>query len=65
LGSFLGTFFGVMLADIFSADAYPIWTEAIGIVLGCLLGILVPKLILSNSHNAGLNKVSAKTVFMG
>lgn len=54
-----------MLADIFSADAYPIWTEAIGIVLGCLLGILVPKLILSNSHNAGLNKVSAKTVFMG
>mmetsp|Transcript_39584 Transcript_39584/g.60857 ORF Transcript_39584/g.60857 Transcript_39584/m.60857 type:complete len:121 (-) Transcript_39584:45-407(-) len=65
LGAFLGTFSGLILADATRVYDYPIWTEAIGIVIGCLLGILIPKMILSNSTTTGLNKVSAKQVFMG
>lgn len=49
LGAFLGTFVGKMLADLSGITDSPLWAEAIGIIIGCLFGILVPKLILSNS----------------
>lgn len=46
LGSFLGTFCGLIIANITSVNDGPIWANSLGIVIGCLLGILIPKMIL-------------------
>jgi hypothetical protein len=37
------------IKDIFKVSEGPIWANAIGIIAGCLLGILIPKMVLSNS----------------
>lgn len=66
LGAFLGTFVGLIIADLAEFDASPLWCQAIGIVLGCLLGILVPKLILgSSSDNHGINRATAMNNLIG
>lgn len=52
--------------DIFETGDGPIWTNALAIIVGCLFGILIPKMILrGNSSTHGLNKISAKQVFLG
>jgi|TARA_B110000261_G_scaffold135564_1_gene153086 hypothetical protein len=45
LGAFLGTFSGIIIKSITKIDDTPIWSDAIGIVIGCLIGLYVPKYI--------------------
>lgn len=45
LGAFLGTFSGVIIKSITKIDDTPIWSDAVGIVIGCLLGLYIPKYI--------------------
>ena len=45
LGSFLGTFAGVIIKNITGVTDTPIWSDTIGIVIGCLLGIYIPSAI--------------------
>ena len=42
IGSFLGTFIGNAIADYYEVYDYPIWSEAVGIIIGCLLGVYIP-----------------------
>jgi len=65
LGATLGTFVGVIIKKLTATDATPIWCQMIGIVIGCLLGILIPKLIVGNSKTMGLNKMKASVVLLG
>jgi hypothetical protein len=43
VGSFLGTFAGVIIQNMTGIKEVPIWSEAVGVVMGCLLGILIPR----------------------
>jgi len=45
LGAFLGTFSGVIIKSITKIDDTPVWSDAIGIIIGCLIGLYVPKMI--------------------
>lgn len=45
LGAFLGTFSGVIIKSITKIDDTPLWSDAVGIVIGCLIGLYVPKMI--------------------
>ena len=65
LGIFLGTFCGTIIENITGVDSGPMWANAFGIIVGCLLGILIPKLILSNSSTTGLNKITSRQVLLG
>ena len=46
LGSFLGTFIGLIISNLTNIYEGPIWANSVGIVIGCLIGIFIPKLIL-------------------
>jgi len=62
----MSTFIGAMISDITQVSSTPIWGDAIGITIGCLLGIVVPKMILgSSSETKGLNRISARVAFLG
>lgn len=39
MGIFIGTFFGTMIVDLTKVDSTPMWGDAVGVALGCLLGI--------------------------
>lgn len=43
VGAFMATFGGRIVADKFKEDEYPLWSEAIGIVIGSIIGIYLPK----------------------
>lgn len=43
LGAFLGTFSGVIIKSITKIDDTPLWSDAVGIIIGCLIGLYVPK----------------------
>ena len=45
LGSFLGTFIGNGISNYTDVDEWPIIADVIGIVIGCLLGLYIPKMI--------------------
>jgi hypothetical protein len=45
LGAFLGTFAGVAIKNLSNVNDTPLWSDAIGIVIGCLIGLYVPKAI--------------------
>lgn len=45
LGAFLGTFSGIVIRQITKIEDTPIWSDAIGIIIGCLIGLYVPKYI--------------------
>jgi hypothetical protein len=45
LGAFLGTFSGIIIKSITKVNDTPLWSDAIGIVIGCLIGLYVPKYI--------------------
>tara|TARA_Y100000991_G_scaffold215269_1_gene205156 strand:- start:177 stop:719 length:543 start_codon:yes stop_codon:yes gene_type:complete len=45
LGGFLGTFIGIVVKNLTKVEDTPLYSEVIGIVIGCILGIYIPKLI--------------------
>ena len=49
LGAFLGTFAGIIIKNAMNVsdddEPPPIWSEFLGIVIGCLLGLYISKLI--------------------
>lgn len=47
LGSSLGTFVGLIIQMTLNKDdtPVPVWSEALGVMVGCLFGILVPRMI--------------------
>ncbi len=42
IGAFLGTFIGSYIADKSGIYDGPLWAQAIGIVIGCILGVYIP-----------------------
>lgn len=66
LGTFMATFLGQVIVDLTKNESSPIWGDAVGIILGCLVGVAVPKMILgSSSETHGANRASVKLVFLG
>lgn len=61
----MGTFVGLIIEDMSKVSSTPIWGDAIGITIGCLIGIAIPKAIMSSSETAGLNKVHTNAAFIG
>lgn len=51
VGSFLGTFIGLYIKNKSGIDDYPVWSESIGIVIGCLLGVYIPAFLLGGNNN--------------
>lgn len=47
LGASLGTAVLIILKSIFTVEEAPIWVDTLGIILGCILGIYIPKYITS------------------
>jgi len=45
LGAFLGTFLGIFVKNITGVEDTPLYSEVIGIIIGCILGIYIPKAI--------------------
>ena len=45
LGSFLGTFAGIIIKNVTGITDTPLWSDTIGVVIGCLLGIFIPAAI--------------------
>ena len=45
LGAFLGTFIGLFIQNITGIEDTPLYTDAIGIVIGCLIGLYGAKAI--------------------
>lgn len=43
LGAFLGTFSGIIIKSITRIEDTPLWSDAVGIVIGCLIGLYVPR----------------------
>ena len=42
IGAFLGTFAGLFIQNYSGIKDTPIWADAVGIVIGCIIGILIP-----------------------
>jgi len=62
----MATFCGQVIVDLTKNESSPIWGDAIGIIIGCLAGVAVPKMILgASSETHGANKASGKMVFLG
>lgn len=51
MGSILGTLISSIAADLFDYDnnTTPIWINTLGIIIGCILGIVVGKLLTNKS----------------
>ena len=51
IGSIMGTFISMICMDLFNYnnDTTPIWINTLGIVIGCLLGILIGKTVTDKS----------------
>ena len=61
LGAFLGTFIGKFVQNITGIENTALWAEVIGIVLGCILGIYIPKWFTEHEINVDFDvDVSAK-----
>lgn len=45
LGAFLGTFIGIFIENISGVNESPLYTDALGIVIGCLVGLYGAKAI--------------------
>jgi len=66
IGALMGTFCGLMIEDLTKVHSTPIWGDAIGIIIGCLLGVAIPKMIMGHASELhGINKVGSKTAFLG
>lgn len=49
VGAFMSTFIGRYITYKTGITEYPMWSEAIGVFVGCLLGILIPRIFISPS----------------
>ena len=47
----MATFIGRTVQDLTEVDEYPIWTEAAGITIGCLLGIAIPRALMGKPRS--------------
>lgn len=65
LGSFIGTFCGMIIAEVCGLSEGPLWANAFGVIIGCLLGILIPSLLISSPETKGLNKINANRALLG
>ena len=54
VGAFLATFIGKIISIRTGISDYPIWSEAIGTIVGCLLGIYIPNRIMTFMVNRKL-----------
>ena len=45
LGAFLGTFISIFVKNLTGVKDTPLFSEVIGIIIGCILGIKIPQLI--------------------
>ena len=45
LGSFLGTFIGTSIQNYTLVTDWPLYSEVIGIIIGCLFGVYIPRAI--------------------
>ncbi len=45
IGSTLGTSIAIILKTLFPITDTPIWVDSLGVVVGCILGIYIPKFI--------------------
>ena len=62
----MGTFCGAIIVDATNLSDAPLWCQAIGMVLGCLAGLVVAKAIVgSDSDNHGINRVNALNQLIG
>jgi hypothetical protein len=43
LGATLGTSISIILRTLYPIENTPIWVDTLGVVLGCILGIYIPK----------------------
>ena len=43
IGSSMGTFIGSIIITATKTDDSPIWADIVGVVIGCILGIYIPK----------------------
>lgn len=48
LGSFLGTFIGGSIQNYTGVKETPLFAESVGIILGCIVGVIVPRLIVGD-----------------
>ncbi len=46
VGAFMGTFCGIIISNLTGVNSYPILSEAIGMIVGCLIGVYLPAAIL-------------------
>ena len=51
LGSFLGTFSCSIIGNTTGIKDTPLWSEVVGIIVGCLLGLYIPKAIIGDKHD--------------
>ena len=49
IGSTMGTSISIILGTLYPSDESPIWVNSLGIVVGCLLGLYIPKYISGRS----------------
>ena len=49
LGSFLGTFIGTSIQNYTLVTDWPLYSEVVGIIIGCLLGVYIPKKLTGKS----------------
>jgi hypothetical protein len=52
IGAFMGTFLGQMIQDWTGITETPLISQAFGITIGCILGVLIPRLVLKGNADA-------------
>ena len=45
IGSTMGTSISIILGTLYPTEEAPIWVNSLGIIVGCLLGLYIPKAI--------------------
>ena len=48
IGSTMGTSISIILGTLYPTEEAPIWVNSLGIIIGCLLGLYIPKYISEN-----------------
>ena len=49
LGATLGTSISIILRTLYPIENSPIWVDTLGVVLGCILGLYIPKYLTGKS----------------
>ena len=49
IGSTMGTSISIILNTLYPVDEAPIWVNSLGIILGCLLGLYIPRYLSGRS----------------